>query len=276
MGIPNCVIPAHKLLGQAIEAEVAAHIEAHADLTDASGRRRIVRHGHMPEREVQADIGAVTVQSAKEIHRPRAGASVSRHRSCRLISRRDSRSRRFCPGDGNLKGISDRLFESPGGAAGINAPGLSQHHWSLKAVGWTIWKPGKSVFLSVRRYVYFSTSRLAWLTKMCFYRHIACCCCRPDGDVGKARGLVHAYPQVGDRPRWPRRRRLTVEGLRGYGPPVQRLGRSRSTCSPMPRSARRSRRSRIVLGPTPKPPSYFTAQNRHKAQSAWSRTVNAC
>jgi len=40
-----------QLLGQAIEAEVAAHIEAHADLTDASGRRRIVRHGHMPERE---------------------------------------------------------------------------------------------------------------------------------------------------------------------------------------------------------------------------------
>ena len=34
---------ARQLLGQAIEAEVAAHIEAHADLTDASGRRRIVR-----------------------------------------------------------------------------------------------------------------------------------------------------------------------------------------------------------------------------------------
>ena len=28
---------ARQLLGQAIEAEVAAHIEAHADLTDASG-----------------------------------------------------------------------------------------------------------------------------------------------------------------------------------------------------------------------------------------------
>ena len=32
---------ARQLLGQAIEAEVAAHIEAHADLTDASGRRRM-------------------------------------------------------------------------------------------------------------------------------------------------------------------------------------------------------------------------------------------
>ena len=53
---------ARQLLGQAIEAEVAAHIEAHADLTDASGRRRIVRHGHMPEREVQTGIGAVTVK----------------------------------------------------------------------------------------------------------------------------------------------------------------------------------------------------------------------
>ena len=92
---------ARQLLGQAIEAEVAAHIEAHADLTDASGRRRIVRHGHMPEREVQTGIGAVTVSGQEcetEIHRPRAGASVSRHRSCRLISGAPSRSRRFCHG----------------------------------------------------------------------------------------------------------------------------------------------------------------------------------
>ena len=92
---------ARQLLGQAIEAEVAAHIEAHADLTDASGRRRIVRHGHMPEREVQTGIGAVTVKRPRVRDRdPQAtgGASVSRHRSCRLISGAPSRSRRFCPG----------------------------------------------------------------------------------------------------------------------------------------------------------------------------------
>ncbi len=53
---------ARRLLGQAIEAEVAAHIEAHAGLTDASGRRRVVRHGYLPEREIQTGIGAVTVK----------------------------------------------------------------------------------------------------------------------------------------------------------------------------------------------------------------------
>lgn len=34
---------ARQLLAQAIEAEVGAHIAAHSDLTDGSGRRRVVR-----------------------------------------------------------------------------------------------------------------------------------------------------------------------------------------------------------------------------------------
>ena len=45
--------------GAAIEAEVETHITAHADLTDTKGRRRIVRHGYLPEREIQTGIGAV-------------------------------------------------------------------------------------------------------------------------------------------------------------------------------------------------------------------------
>jgi hypothetical protein len=36
---------ARRLLGQAIEAEVEEHIAAHADLSDAQGRRRVVRRG---------------------------------------------------------------------------------------------------------------------------------------------------------------------------------------------------------------------------------------
>ena len=50
---------ARQSLGQAIEAEVETHIAAHADLTDTKGRRRIVRHGYLPEREIQTGIGAV-------------------------------------------------------------------------------------------------------------------------------------------------------------------------------------------------------------------------
>jgi len=56
---------AHRLLAQAIEAEVEAHITAHSDFTDARGRRRVVRHGYMPEREIQTGIGAVRVQAPR-------------------------------------------------------------------------------------------------------------------------------------------------------------------------------------------------------------------
>ena len=56
---------ARQLLAQAIEAEVEGHIVAHADLTDAAGRRRIVRHGYLPEREIQTGIGAVRVKAPR-------------------------------------------------------------------------------------------------------------------------------------------------------------------------------------------------------------------
>ncbi len=42
---------ARRLLAQEVEAEVDAHITAHSELTD--GRRRVVRHGYMPEQEVR-------------------------------------------------------------------------------------------------------------------------------------------------------------------------------------------------------------------------------
>ena len=53
---------ARRLLAEAVEAEVAAFIAEHADLVDDDGRRRVVGHGHLPEREVQTGIGAVLVR----------------------------------------------------------------------------------------------------------------------------------------------------------------------------------------------------------------------
>jgi aminoglycoside phosphotransferase family enzyme len=41
------------MLQQAIEAEVEAFLAAHAELEDGRGRRRVVRNGHAPEREIQ-------------------------------------------------------------------------------------------------------------------------------------------------------------------------------------------------------------------------------
>ena len=56
---------ARKLLAQAVEAEVADFLAAHADLTTEDGRQRLVRHGHLPERTVQTGIGPVDVRQPR-------------------------------------------------------------------------------------------------------------------------------------------------------------------------------------------------------------------
>ncbi len=58
---------------------VRAFVEGHADLTDEAGRRRIVRHGYLPEREIQTGIGPVAVRCPRERDRG-AGEAGSRIR----------------------------------------------------------------------------------------------------------------------------------------------------------------------------------------------------
>jgi hypothetical protein len=53
---------ARELIAQAVEAELNAFLAADAGQTDAAGRKRLARHGHLPEREVQTGIGAVAVR----------------------------------------------------------------------------------------------------------------------------------------------------------------------------------------------------------------------
>ena len=43
---------ARALLTQAVEAEVSSLLSCHADKLTDDGRRRLVRHGHLPEREI--------------------------------------------------------------------------------------------------------------------------------------------------------------------------------------------------------------------------------
>ena len=63
---------ARQLLAYAVEAEVSAFIAAHGDLHDVNGRRRIVRHGYLPEREIQTGSGEVSVRCPRA--RDRGGA----------------------------------------------------------------------------------------------------------------------------------------------------------------------------------------------------------
>jgi transposase-like protein len=53
---------ARKLLADAVEDEVEAFVGEHSHLEDESGRRRVVRNGYLPGREVQTGIGAVPVR----------------------------------------------------------------------------------------------------------------------------------------------------------------------------------------------------------------------
>ena len=53
---------ARELIQQAVEAELSALLAAHAGERTEDGRARIVRHGHLPEREVMTGIGPVPVK----------------------------------------------------------------------------------------------------------------------------------------------------------------------------------------------------------------------
>jgi putative transposase len=65
-------------LTQAVEAEVAAMLAHHADNLTDEGRQRLVRHGHLPEREIVTGIGPVAVRCPRV--RDRVGKGSERIR----------------------------------------------------------------------------------------------------------------------------------------------------------------------------------------------------
>ena len=68
---------AQRLLGQAIEAEVAVLLAQYADRRDAQGHHAGVRNGYLPEREVHTGIGAVRVKVPRV--RDRSGTGIRFH-----------------------------------------------------------------------------------------------------------------------------------------------------------------------------------------------------
>jgi len=56
---------ARRMLTQAIEAEVAAYIDAHDHLKDQAGRHQVVRNGHLPGRTIQTGIGDIEVKQPR-------------------------------------------------------------------------------------------------------------------------------------------------------------------------------------------------------------------
>ncbi len=149
---------ARRLLAEAVEAEVSAFIGEHADLVDEAGRRRVVRHGYLPEREVQTGIGAIPVRRPRVRDRHPEGGTPIRFTSAILppYLRRAKSVEELLPWL-YLKGISTGAFEDALAALlGPDAPGLSASTITRLKSGWTEeYERWSRRDLSAKRYVYF-------------------------------------------------------------------------------------------------------------------------
>ena len=149
---------ARALLAQAVEAEVAAFLDQHADKRTDAGRRRLVRHGHLPERAIMTGIGPVTVRAPRVRDRSGAGEERIRFTSALLPPyARRSRSLEVLIPILYLKGISTGEFaEALAALLGKDAGGLSaatiarlKDAWADEHARWL------KRDLSAKRYVYF-------------------------------------------------------------------------------------------------------------------------
>ncbi len=148
---------ARDLIAQAVEAELSAFLAAHAGQTDAAGQRRLVRHGHLPEREVQTGIGAVPVKVPRVRDRAPDGAPLKFTSTILPPYLRRARSIEDLLPWLYLKGISTGDFsEALAALLGPDAPGLSATTITrLKADWWDDYERWSRRDLSARRYVYF-------------------------------------------------------------------------------------------------------------------------
>jgi putative transposase len=150
---------ARALLAQAVEAEVADFLGTHADLKTEDGRRRVVRHGHLPEREVMTGIGPVAVRQPRVRDREAAADDPERvHFTPAILPpyARRSKSLEMLIPILYLKGISTGDFEEALTALlGKDAPGLSASTIArLKDVWVDEHKRWNERDLSAKRYVY--------------------------------------------------------------------------------------------------------------------------
>src|SRR5512135_3165768 len=117
---------ARRMLAQAIEAEVATWIDAHAHLTDQAGRQQIVRNGHLLERTIQTGIGPVEVKQPRVRDRRPADERESFTSAILPPYLRKTRSLEDLIPWLYLKGVSTGDFaEALQAILGPDAPGLS-------------------------------------------------------------------------------------------------------------------------------------------------------
>ena len=148
---------ARALLTQAVETEVADFLGRYADLKTEAGHQRVVRHGHLPEREIMTGIGSVAVRQPRVRDREAVGGERIRFSPTILppYARRTKSLEVLIP-ILYLKGISTGDFEEALGALlGKDAGGLSASTIARLKEAWVDeharWRDRD---LSAKRYVY--------------------------------------------------------------------------------------------------------------------------
>ena len=150
---------ARTLLAQAVEAEVADFLAKNVGLRTEAGRQRLVRHGHLPKREVMTGIGVVPVHQPRVRDRAAAAGDPGRIRFTPAILPpylRRSKSLETLLPILYLKGISTGDFsEALAALLGKDAPGLSPTAIGRLKDGWLdeydAWQKRD---LSAKRFVY--------------------------------------------------------------------------------------------------------------------------
>jgi putative transposase len=148
---------ARALLAQAVEAEVAEFLSQHADRKTAAGHQRLVRHGHLPERQIMTGIGPVSVRQPRIRDREAEAGEPIRFTPAILPPyARRSKSLEVLIPILYLKGVSSGGFEEALAAlAGKDAPGLPASTISRLKEAWNEeherWRKRD---LKAKRYVY--------------------------------------------------------------------------------------------------------------------------
>lgn len=147
---------ARKLIEQALHAELATLMAAFSNEKLEDGRARLVRHGHLPEREVMTGIGPVPVKVPRVRDRAPGEDKITFTPSILPRYLRKAKSVEELLPWLYLKGVSTGDFtEALAALLGPNAQGLSAKTITrLKADWWTAYEAWQKRDLGSRRFLY--------------------------------------------------------------------------------------------------------------------------
>lgn len=147
---------ARKLIEQAVEAELATFLAAFAKDRLDDGRARLVRHGHLPEREILTGIGPVTVKVPRVRDRKPGADRITFTPGILPRYLRKAKSVEELLPWLYLKGVSTGDFgEALAALLGPDAKGLSAKTVTrLKADWWSEYEAWEKRDLGNRRFLY--------------------------------------------------------------------------------------------------------------------------